>query len=74
MSRPHNLRGVDSSGRLIQVVGYSVIAVLVLSLVGILSEAALAGGTVTGLVLGFGVQATVGQHPRGIDYTGFTAV
>ncbi|GBC68926.1 putative MscS family protein YkuT [archaeon HR01] len=51
---------------LVQVVGYTVIAILVMSLVGIPPEAALAGGTVTGLVLGFGAQATIANILAGL--------
>ncbi|MEM4298454.1 MAG: mechanosensitive ion channel family protein [Nitrososphaerota archaeon] len=51
---------------LTQVVGYAIIAILVMSLVGIPPEAALAGGTVTGLVLGFGAQATIANILAGL--------
>ncbi len=62
------LVGAQAAGAslLFQIVGYILISVLVLTLVGIPAEAALAGGTVTGLVLGFGAQATISNILAGL--------
>jgi small-conductance mechanosensitive channel len=62
------LVGAQAAGAaiLLQVVGYIVIAILVMTLVGIPPEAAIAGGTVTGLVLGFGAQATIANILAGL--------
>ncbi len=60
--------GAQAAGAaiLLQVVGYIVISILVMTLVGIPPEAAIAGGTVTGLVLGFGAQTTIANILAGL--------
>jgi len=60
--------GAQAAGAalLLQVIGYAVISILIMSLVGISPEAALAGGTITGLVIGFGAQATISNVLAGL--------
>lgn len=53
-------------GLIIQIIGYVLIAVFVLSALGIPPETALAGGTVTGLVIGFAGQTTLSNVIAGI--------
>ncbi|MEM1962895.1 MAG: mechanosensitive ion channel family protein [Candidatus Caldarchaeum sp.] len=53
-------------GLIIQIIGYILIAVFVLSTLGIPPETALAGGTVTGLVIGFAGQTTLSNVIAGI--------
>lgn len=53
-------------GLIIQIIGYILIAVFVLSTLGVPPETALAGGTVTGLVIGLAGQTTLSNVIAGI--------
>jgi small-conductance mechanosensitive channel len=56
----------NTAGNLIKFFGYIIIAVAVLSFLGLSPELALAGGTFTGLIIGLGAQPLLGNFFAGI--------